>query len=92
LSSRKRKVEEFIVDETLHKIGSELVWLWVAIEPTNKEILSVSISKERNMFVAKRFLFRLLEKHGEHPVSTDGGIWYPQAYQFLKPASHPFSI
>jgi transposase-like protein len=47
----------------------------VAIEvPINKEILSISISKERNMFVvAERFLYRLLEKHGEHPVSTDGG-------------------
>jgi putative transposase len=58
--------------------------LWVAIEPANKEILSISISKERNMFVAERFLHRLLEKHGEHPVSTDGGTWYPQACQFLK--------
>ena len=56
LSSRKKRVEEFIVDETLLKIGSELVWLWVAIEPANKEILAISISKERNMFVAERFL------------------------------------
>jgi putative transposase len=88
LSSRKRKVEEFIVDETLLKIGSELVWLWVAIEAASKEILSISLSKERNMFVAERFLYRLLEKHGEHPVSTDGGTWYPQACQFLKLRHH----
>src|SRR5215212_2604716 len=45
LSSRKRKVDGFVVDETLLKVGSELVWLWVAIEPANKEILSISISK-----------------------------------------------
>ena len=28
LSSRKRKVDGFVVDETLLKVGSELVWLW----------------------------------------------------------------
>ena len=88
LSSRKRKVDGFVVDETLLKVGSELVWLWVAIEPANKEILSISISKERNMFVAERFLYRLSEKHGEHPVSTDGGTWYPPACQFLKLKHH----
>jgi putative transposase len=49
---RKRRWRSFVVDETLLKIGSELVWLWVAIKHMNKETLSVSISKERNMFVA----------------------------------------
>jgi putative transposase len=75
LSSRKRKVEGFVVDETSLMIGLEMLWHWVAIEvPANKEILSISISKERNMFVvAEHFIYRLLEKHGEHPVSTDGG-------------------
>ena len=43
---------EFIVDETVNKIGSEFIWLWIAIEPKNEEILGFSISKERNMFVA----------------------------------------
>jgi putative transposase len=64
--------------------------LGVAIEvPANKEILSISISKERNTFVvAERFLHRLLEKHGEHPVSTDGGTWYTQACNFLKLRHH----
>ena len=51
ISTRKRKIEEFIIDETLIKAGSELIWLWVAIEPKNKEILGMSISKERNMLV-----------------------------------------
>ena len=88
ISSKKKKFEEFVVDETLLKIGSELVWLWVAIEPANKEILSISISKERNMFVAERFLSGLLEEHGEHPVSTDGGTWYPQACRFLRVEHH----
>ena len=58
LSSRKRKVDGFVVDETSLMIGLEMLWHWVAIEvPANKEILSISISKERNMFVvAERFI------------------------------------
>ncbi len=50
---RKRKVKEYIIDETAIKTGSELIWLWVIIEPKHKEILAVDISKERNMFVAQ---------------------------------------
>ncbi len=40
------------------------------------------------MFVAERFLSGLLEEHGEHPVSTDGGTWYPQACIFLMVEHH----
>jgi hypothetical protein len=30
------------------------------------------------MFVAiERFLSDIVNKYGEYPVSTDGGIWYP---------------
>ncbi len=79
LSSRKISVTEFIIDETIIKVGSEYIWLWIAIENDNREILQISISKERNMFVAERFIQSLIRKYGEHPVSTDGGTWYPQA-------------
>jgi putative transposase len=59
------------------------------IEPENKEILGTSISKERNMFVViERFISDDVEEHGEHPVFTDGGTWYPQACQFLKLDHH----
>ena len=55
---RKTNIDEFIVDETQIKVGSsEYIWLWVAIEPKDKEILSITISKERNMFVAERFFY-----------------------------------
>ena len=56
ISSRKKKIVEFIVDETLIKVGSEYIWLWITIEPENKQILALTISKERNMFVAEHFL------------------------------------
>ena len=80
--SRKR-ISEYVVDETLIKTGSELVWLWVAIEPKDRRILALTISKERSMLVAERFIFGLVKAHGKHPVSTDGGTRYPQACRFL---------
>ena len=85
---REQKTSGFIVDETAIKAGSELIWLWVAIEPENRQILALSITKERNMFVAERFLSGLVKIHGNHPVSTDGGTWYPQACGFLKVDHH----
>jgi putative transposase len=77
LTKRKKILEYSCIqkDETLIKVGSEYVWLgWVAIEPKTKQILALSISKERNMFVAaERFISGLVQNHGKHPVSTDGG-------------------
>ena len=51
---KRKEIDEYIVDETMIKIGSEYVWLWVIIEPKDKEILSITISKGRNMLVAER--------------------------------------
>ena len=87
LTTRK-KVSEYIVDETLLKAGSELIWLWVSIEPKNSQILAQNITQERNMFVAERFLSSVVNDFGKHPVSTDGGTWYPMACQFLRLDHH----
>ena len=86
--SRRKKISEFVIDETLIKVGPESVWLWVAMEPKNKEILALIVFKERNMLVAERFIAALVKAHGKHPVSTDGGTWYPQACRFLKVKHH----
>ena len=67
------------MDETVLKVDPEYIWLWVAIEVESKEILGISISKERNMFVAERFISSLIKHHDRHAISTDGGTWYPQA-------------
>jgi putative transposase len=83
LLSNTKKISEYIVDETLIKVGSEYIWLWIAIEPENRQILALTISKERNMFVAERFLSGLVKDYRKLPVSTDGGTWYPQACEFL---------
>jgi putative transposase len=86
---KNKKILEFIIDETAIKVGfSELTWLWIVIEPIYKEILAVDISKERNMFVAERFLSHIFDKYGKHQVSLDGGTWYPQACKFLKLKHH----
>ena len=85
---RKTKVSKFIIDETQIKVGSEYIWLWVAIESKTRNILAMRISKERNMFVAERFLSNLIKDYGKHPLSTDGGTWYPQACKFLKLEHH----
>ena len=83
VSTQRKKVSEFILHETLLKVGSELIWLWVAIEPKNKQILALSISKERNMFVAERFISGLINVNGRDPVSIDGGAWYPMSCRLL---------
>lgn len=67
------KISEFTIGETQIKVDSESIWLLVAIEPENKEIVGLSISKERNMVVAEHFLSDIVEEYWKHPVSADGG-------------------
>ena len=56
LSYNKTKISKYLdilKDETQLKAGSEVIWLWVAtIESETKNILAISLSKERNMLVA----------------------------------------
>ena len=59
----KCKLSEFIIDEILVKVGSNYVWLWVAIGPTNRTILGIRISIERSMFVAEQFIKSLIRKY-----------------------------
>ena len=33
-------------------------------------------------------VYTAVKAHGRHPVSTDGGTWYPQACRFLKLKRH----
>jgi hypothetical protein len=44
--------------------------------------------KRAMLVVAERFIASLINRHGKHPVSTDGGTWYPQACGFLKLKHH----
>jgi transposase-like protein len=33
------------IDETITKVGQEHIWVWVAIEAKDKEIVEINISK-----------------------------------------------
>ena len=89
VANKRKKVEEFIVDETQIKIGAKYIWLWVAIEPKHRQILlQIDISFERTMLVAERFISSLIDTYDKNSVSTDGGTWYPQACKFLKIKHH----
>ena len=68
VSYEKKRIYEFIVDETLIKVGGEFVWLWIASEPTDKTILGIHISYERSMLIAEHFILSLVKKYGKHPV------------------------
>ncbi|HEY9387267.1 MAG TPA: hypothetical protein VIP70_09510 [Nitrososphaeraceae archaeon] len=60
---RKKKISEFIIDETLLKVRNKFVWLWIVIEPIDKIILGIHISFERRtMLVAEQFLQKLVRK------------------------------
>ena len=56
MSKKRTQIQEYVIDETIIKVGSEYIWLWAAIESETKNILATSISKERNMFVAAFFI------------------------------------
>jgi putative transposase len=85
---KRRKVSEFIIDETLLKVGNQYAWLWIAIDSIDKVILDIHISFERTILIAETFIKDLVKKYGKHPVSTDGGTWYPQACKFLNMNHH----
>ena len=94
VSPKSKKIDQIILDETLLKIGSKFILLWVAIiEPKHRQILKVDISSDRTMLiVAERFISSLINRYGKHLVSTDGGgSWYPKACRFLKVNHHVHS-
>jgi putative transposase len=89
LSTRRKRVNGYVVDETQIKVGSSrYMWLWVAIEPKHREILRIGVSVERAMLVAEGTIASMTNRYGRQSVSTDGGTWYPMACRFLKLNHH----
>ncbi len=84
VSQKKIKISEFIIDETLLKIGKQFVWVWITIDELTKVILGIRIYFERIMLVAEQFLKGLVKRYGKYKVSTDGSTWYPQSCGFLR--------
>ena len=79
---KRKRVSAFIIDETIIQIGSHHCWLWIYVEPSDKSVLGIYISEERNMFVAENFIGLLVDKYGKHTVNTDG-TWYPTRMQLF---------
>jgi transposase-like protein len=53
-AKRKRKIQEFIEDETLIKVGNQFAWLlWIAVDSINKLTLEIHISFKRTILVAE---------------------------------------
>lgn len=50
---KRKRISECIIDETMLKVGFEFIWLCITIEPENSQIPALSISEERNMFIAE---------------------------------------
>ena len=82
ISSKRKRTDGFIIDEAQIKVSSRLIWIWVAIEQEHRQILKIDMPLERNMLIAERFISSLMNKYDPHPVTTDGGTWYPQACKF----------
>ena len=61
ISSQRNKIDELIVDEAVIKVGSELIWLWVAIDSKDKQILAQNISKRETCLLQSAFYHILFE-------------------------------
>jgi len=63
---KRREVQCFLVDETMVQIGSEKVWLWVAVDPYSGKFLALEPSKMVNALVAWRFPAKLRRLYGRN--------------------------
>ena len=79
ISSRKKRLSEFIVDETQIKVGSEYVWLMGCYRAKVRKFSALVISKETNMFVAERFLSNIVSTYGatQFQRTAAPGIHWP---------------
>ena len=55
---KRRKVSEFIIDETLLKIGNQYAWIWVAAEPTDRVFL-IFVFPLREQFLLLKSLSKI---------------------------------
>jgi transposase-like protein len=79
---REIPMKAFIIDETQIKVGSQYIWLWVAIEPKHRQILQIDLSSERTMLVAERFITSLINKlaNVQYQQMAEHGIHRPVSF------------
>ncbi|MGB6627555.1 MAG: hypothetical protein WBE61_05440, partial [Nitrososphaeraceae archaeon] len=75
VSSKRKKSNEFIIDETQIKVGSQYIYLALGCNQLSQNIGKyfrlIYLSSEGTMLVAERFIIAsLINKFGKCPVST----------------------
>jgi putative transposase len=73
-----------VIDETKIKIGNQWYWLWAAIEPHRRKVLSMALTQTRNGLIARSLLKDLKRRYGRLKIITDGAGWYPWAARTLE--------
>lgn len=63
------------VNETIIKIGSYFIWVWIAIELTNKKIFGFSISKNE-IYLLRCVFYSFSGTYGEFSISTNDWVSY----------------
>jgi putative transposase len=56
IKRKRKRIDEFIIDETQIKVGSEHLWLWIVIEPKTRAILHTKISKGEKYVCCRTFV------------------------------------
>jgi hypothetical protein len=59
VSSKRKKINKFIIDETQIKVGSQYIWQWVAIEPKHKQILQIDTPPLNEICLLQNALYPL---------------------------------
>jgi len=54
------------------------------LEPKNRAIVSIHISRDRSGLTAYSFLINLRRRHGARLIITDGGLWYALAARWAR--------
>ena len=79
-STRRKKISEYIVDETILQVGPQYIWLWVAIEPENGQILAQNITRKRETCSLPSAFCQVLLDTMEFilfpPMAVRGTLWH----------------
>lgn len=78
------------IDESWFQVGGHEAWLWIAVEPYERKVLGVYVSRHRNILVAELILAQLKAKYGVKPIYSDGAVWYPDACRSLGLRHHVY--
>lgn len=69
--------QQIVVDETLVKLGGRICFIWAAIDPKNRKVLYMKVSRGRDLTTTMAFFKELANIYGHWPKEAvvDGGPW-----------------